>query len=91
MRSCINQMSGAEAERNMKDATCARLATLTPRERQVFDALIEGKSNKMIALDLEISPRTVEIFRAKLMQKMQAHSLPELVRMGMRAASGPIG
>lgn len=91
VRSCINQMSGAEAERNMKDATCARLATLTPRERQVFDALIEGKSNKMIALDLEISPRTVEIFRAKLMQKMQAHSLPELVRMGMRAASGPIG
>ena len=62
----------------------ARLATLTPRERQVFDALIRGRSNKEIALDLDISPRTVEIFRAKVMQKMQADSLSALVRMGLR-------
>lgn len=85
VQGCISQMSGAEAERDVKDATCARLASLTPRERQVFDALIEGKSNKMIAIALQISPRTVEIFRAKLMHKMQATSLPELVRMGLRA------
>lgn len=86
VRACIDQMSGAEVDRDIKETITARIATLTPRERQVFDALIEGNSNKMIAIALEISPRTVEIFRAKLMQKMQAHSLPELVRMGMRAA-----
>ena len=44
------------------------------------------KTQRHVTIDLEISPRTVEIFRAKLMQKMKAHSLPELVRMGMRAS-----
>ena len=62
-----------------------RLALLTPRERQVFDALIEGRSNKEIALELAISPRTVEIFRSKVMDKMQADSLSALVRMGLSA------
>lgn len=60
-----------------------RLGLLTPRERQVFDALIEGRSNKEIALALSISPRTVEIFRSKVMDKMQADSLSALVRMGL--------
>ena len=61
-----------------------RLASLTNRERQVFEALIDGCSNKEIALQLEISPRTVEIFRAKVMTKMQAPNLSTLVRIGMR-------
>ena len=60
-----------------------KLGLLTPRERQVFDALIEGRSNKEIALLLSISPRTVEIFRSKVMDKMQADSLSALVRMGL--------
>ncbi|MFN3837350.1 MAG: response regulator FixJ [Brevundimonas sp.] len=81
---CIAALSGLEADRAAREAAQARLATLTKRERQVFDALIEGCSNKEIALRLEISPRTVEIFRAKVMTKMQAANLSSLVRIGMR-------
>lgn len=81
---CIAALSGLEADRAAREAAQARMATLTKRERQVFDALIEGCSNKEIALRLEISPRTVEIFRAKVMTKMQAANLSSLVRIGMR-------
>ena len=65
----------------------ARLATLTSRERDVLDGLINGKSNKSIAQELGISFRTVEIYRANLMKKTQAGSLPELVRMAMSVAN----
>ena len=82
---CIASLSSLEADRTARDEARSRLATLTTRERQVFDALIDGCSNKEIALRLEISPRTVEIFRAKVMTKMQASNLSTLVRMGMRA------
>jgi two-component system response regulator FixJ len=58
-----------------------RLQSLSERERQVLDGLVAGKANKMIAYDLGISPRTVEIYRAHVMTKMQAGSLSELVRM----------
>ena len=84
VRGCINALASLRPEIEAREAATARLATLTPRERQVFDALIRGRSNKEIALDLDISPRTVEIFRAKVMQKMQADSLSALVRMGLR-------
>lgn len=82
---CIASLTSLEADRTARDEARSRLATLTTRERQVFDALIDGCSNKEIALRLEISPRTVEIFRAKVMTKMQASNLSTLVRMGMRA------
>lgn len=82
---CIASLTSLEADRVARENARARLATLTPRERQVFDALIDGSSNKEIGLKLEISPRTVEIFRAKVMTKMQASNLSTLVRMGMRA------
>lgn len=82
---CIASLTSLEADRTARDEARSRLATLTARERQVFDALIDGCSNKEIALRLEISPRTVEIFRAKVMTKMQASNLSTLVRMGMRA------
>jgi len=65
-----------------------RAASLTPRERQVFDALVEGRANKEIAQQLSISPRTVEIFRARVMAKMEADSLSALVRMGVMLESG---
>lgn len=60
-----------------------KLAALSNRERQVLEGLVSGKANKVIAYDLGISPRTVEIYRANLMTKMGAGSLSELVRMAM--------
>ncbi|MEJ2377254.1 MAG: response regulator FixJ [Pseudolabrys sp.] len=62
-----------------------RLAVLSNRERQVLEGLVAGKANKVIAFDLGISPRTVEIYRANLMTKMAANSLSDLVRMAMVA------
>ena len=58
-----------------------RLETLTPREREVLDLVVRGKANKVIAGDLKLSQRTVEIHRARVMEKMQASSLAHLVRM----------
>ncbi len=58
-----------------------KLARLTPREREVLDMLVAGKANKMIAYLLGTSPRTIEHHRATIMDKMQADSLPDLVRM----------
>lgn len=63
----------------------ARLDSLSPRERQVLDGLVAGQANKVIAYDLGLSPRTVEVYRANVMTKMQARSLSELVRMSMVA------
>ena len=62
-----------------------RLATLTPREREVLDHLVAGQPNKTIAYDLGSSPRTVEVHRARVMEKMGVRSLPELVRMTIAA------
>jgi two-component system response regulator FixJ len=58
-----------------------RLASLTPKEQEVLEKLVEGLPNKTIAYDLGSSPRTVEVHRARVMEKMGARSLPELVRM----------
>jgi two-component system response regulator FixJ len=63
----------------------ARIATLSPRERQVMDGLVAGLSNKMIARDYNISPRTIEVYRANVMTKMQAGSFSELVRLALQA------
>jgi len=63
-----------------------RISTLSPREKDVLAGLIDGRANKQIAFDLGISPRTVEIYRANLMNKMQAGSLSDLVRMALLAA-----
>ena len=63
----------------------ARIASLSPRERQVMEGLIAGLSNKLIAREYDISPRTIEVYRANVMTKMQANSLSELVRLAMRA------
>ncbi len=60
-----------------------KLAALSNRERQVLEGLVSGNANKVIAFDLGISPRTVEIYRANLMTKMAANSLSDLVRMAM--------
>jgi two-component system response regulator FixJ len=63
----------------------ARVASLTQRERQVMQGLVTGQSNKTIAREYDISPRTVEVYRANVMTKMQAGNLSELVRFAIRA------
>ena len=67
---------------------CARMDILSGREREVLGGLVAGHANKVIAFDLGISPRTVEIYRANVMTKMKAASLSELVRMAMLAERG---
>ena len=66
----------------------ARLDSLSTREREVLQGLVAGHANKVIAFDLGISPRTVEIYRANVMTKMQAASLSELVRMTLASQRG---
>lgn len=76
------------AEAAAHDAA-ARLAALTPREREVLDLLVDGLPNKAIANVLGTSPRTIEVHRARVLEKLQAHSLPDLVRIVLTA--GPKG
>jgi two-component system response regulator FixJ len=67
----------------------SRLASLSQRELQVLNGLVNGKTNKEIARIFDLSPRTVEVYRAKLMTKMQAGSISELVRFAIKAGAFP--
>ena len=85
VRSALNRHEkDAQREAERQDIL-ERIAALSARERQVLGSLIQGHPNKVIAFDLGISPRTVEIYRANVMTKMQANSLSDLVRMGLLA------
>ena len=81
----IQQAEPAARSEALTQDIAARVASLSPRERQVMNGLIAGLSNKLIARDYDISPRTIEVYRANVMTKMQANSLSELVRLAMRA------
>lgn len=72
-------------ETRTKDDIGSRIRQLSPRERDVMGLVVVGKSNKAIAADLGVSPKTVEVHRARVMEKMQAKSLPELVKLHLKA------
>jgi two-component system response regulator FixJ len=86
VRRAIESGSRSEEEQAERAEVLNRLSELTQREREVFDHLVRGGANKVIAAELGISPRTVEIYRANVMSKMCARNLSELVRMGLSAA-----
>ncbi|MFT5032426.1 MAG: two-component system response regulator FixJ [Bermanella sp.] len=80
----------AENRQELKEVQLieGRYGDLTPREREVMVMMVDGKANKVIAIDLDISQRTVEIHRARVMEKMKARSLAQLVRMSMAMKQG---
>ena len=87
----INQALSWDAEHrseeDLRRQVQERFATLTPREREVMEWVVRGLANKVIAMDLELSQRTVEIHRARVMEKMHARSLADLVRMSLLVKS----
>jgi two-component system response regulator FixJ len=83
VRSALRQQDGEKKRQTEHAEVQSRLAALSNRERDVLGGLVAGRANKQIAFDLGISPRTVEIYRANLMDKMQAGSLSDLVRMAL--------
>ncbi len=83
VESALRQQEGERKRHTERADIEERLAALSNRERDVLGGLVAGRANKQIAFDLGISPRTVEIYRANLMNKMQAASLSDLVRMAL--------
>ncbi len=77
------------AQLTQKDQIRARLESLTPREREVLQLMTRGRPNKLMAADLGLSQRTIEIHRARVMEKMQAASLAQLVRMTLELEEKP--
>ena len=87
VRACLEDNDEAVDANAKRTRVARRIQTLTARERQVLDLIMEGASNKAIAASLAISPRTVEIYRANVMSKMRADSLSELIRMTLAAGA----
>lgn len=87
VRHCLEENDAAVDAGASRTRVLRRLESLTPRERQVLDLIIDGASNKVIAASLAISPRTVEIYRANVMSKMRADSLSDLIRSTITAGA----
>lgn len=85
VRAALQRWDGKSREILERNGYVEKLMTLSSRERDVLEGLIAGKPNKVIAFDLGISPRTVEIYRANVMTKTGANSLSELIRIAMLA------
>jgi len=89
LQAALSRLTASEEEDLVRAAAAAKLALLSPRQLQVLKCLLAGLPNKSIAYDLEISPRTVEIHRARVMDKMGARSLSELIRLALAAGVQP--
>jgi len=85
VKRALAQAHGAREQAVAVEAAKTRIASLSARERQVLELLVAGQPNKIIAFELDISPRTVEIHRAHVMEKMEARSLSDLVRAAIAA------
>lgn len=85
VRACLEENDAAVDASAARHRVLRRMESLTARERQVLDLIMEGASNKVIAQKLTISPRTVEIYRANVMSKMRADTLSELIRITLAA------
>ena len=89
IRSALQRCTKGAPSQTERKAAMERLNLLSARERQVLEGLVSGHPNKTIAFDLGISPRTVEVYRANVMTKMQASSLSDLVRTALLAEGFP--
>jgi two-component system response regulator FixJ len=89
VEAALQHGSATQAEAREAAEAAARIASLSGREAEVLQGLVAGRQNKIIAQDLGISPRTVEIHRGNLMSKLGARSLPEAVRMALAAGLRP--
>lgn len=89
IRSALRSATAGERTQAVDPELAQKIERLTPRERDVMEHLVVGRSNKEVGLELGISPRTVEIHRARLMEKMAASNLAQLVRMALAAGFEP--
>ena len=87
VRACLEKNDDAVDASSRRLRVLRRIESLTAREHQVLDLIMQGASNKLIASSLDISPRTVEIYRANVMSKMRADSLSDLIRMTLAAGA----
>ncbi|MCC7516545.1 MAG: response regulator transcription factor [Pseudomonadales bacterium] len=85
VREVLEEDAQTRADKLQRTEILKRMDTLTEREREVMAQVVEGKANKVVAIDLNVSQRTVEIHRANVMDKMKARSLAQLVRLVMKA------
>ena len=83
VRNCLQECITLNCTQELEHEMERKISSLTKREREVMELLVAGKQNKVIARDLGISPRTVELHRAKVMEKLQVRSLSEIVRIAL--------
>lgn len=87
VKRAFEQLKVEQEEQSVKEANKDCYERLTPREKEVLNYLVDGAANKLIAYELNISPRTVEIHRARIMEKMEVRTLPDLVKKSLAFVS----